>query len=270
MKLTLALILCSFVLSLATWGCMENPGPSTDSETHWALPPMALCESSEECEGSLQCLCGICTLECYGPETCGDIQGTVCIESWEQRDASCQSSTTVQALSFCMKPCEQDSTCGDQSSGTACNSGLCSPRHQPHDPGLDAGGPPSEEPSRIPELGTHNVYPFDVSYAPYFDASHARQDVQADIPELDAGPTTREDIDTDPGVVNACEADADCIIVQNACTCTCEVVRAGASPPPRDTSPDCSGRVPEPCAEDCAGYVVQCLENTCVIQANDQ
>jgi hypothetical protein len=225
----LALLIVFLVVCV---NCSE--GPSTDSETHWIVrPPLGLCEVNEECEAGYDCLCGFCTIRCVGHQDCGGIEGAVCVEQFEQEHPSCPTSVEVQSPALCMIPCSQDSTCGDRSQGLNCNHGHCSPPVR----GREEEGPVVDD--RLPAAPT--------------------------------GPEEGEPVPVDDPVTHprqSCEGDDECLILQNPCSCVCELSRDRTTSRPQDVQLACTGRGPtETCNESCDGWIAECVENLCVMRA---
>lgn len=90
------------------------------SNTNW----LEACDADRDCNGSLACRCGICTLDCSAPAACERLPGAVCVPpdgpaAW----TACQSSAPPLRAGICLPDCEPGS-CGN---GEACVSGACVP-----------------------------------------------------------------------------------------------------------------------------------------------
>ncbi len=111
-RATFACLLC---LLLAA--CSESHKPQASRETNW----LRLCQADPEC-GELQCICGICTLECTGSSECG--AGVRCLgDGTELVAGACGTPEMVPGL--CAPECDRGEDCGaDQD----CVSGSCVPR----------------------------------------------------------------------------------------------------------------------------------------------
>ncbi len=124
MKLLLTLAFATFA-SLVPCACGT---PATDSKTNWLVS----CSIDDDCDdGTLQCLCGICTSTCDSDDDCQ--QGNaICVDATE---ASFQVQCGGTGQSFCARECDDDADCGDTQE---CVLGACAEVETPTAPGCAA------------------------------------------------------------------------------------------------------------------------------------
>lgn len=105
----------------------------TGSETHW----LAACDSDAQCEGSLKCVCGTCTLPCSGKSECQSLGASATCASASAVAVVCAGST-APADGLCLNACTTQASC---SSGTSCVGGACVPNPSSRgDASTDADG----------------------------------------------------------------------------------------------------------------------------------
>ena len=117
----------------------------TDSESHW----LEACTTAAAC-GTLECLCGLCTLPCTPASTeCGPLGAeAVCLPP--------APACGVGALA-CTRSCERDEQCG--AAHLACLGGGCVAVASAGDAGLDFG----QLDAGLPDLGRPDVGPRDMT-----------------------------------------------------------------------------------------------------------
>ena len=110
-------------LSLLVLGaCDESSGPSTDSQTHW----LKQCVTTTDCGEGLECLCGMCTFECDGPDECSELAAAaICVNAAYISDV-CESAPE-SSDGICGLACQGDGDCHSAAPGTVCSDGTCLP-----------------------------------------------------------------------------------------------------------------------------------------------
>jgi hypothetical protein len=106
-------------LALALCACNAKTTPERDSQSHW----LDRCESSAECGGDAQCLCGVCSRPCSAQSECGGAAevearctelsaiGAECADQGENR--------------ICLPRCDGERGCDVFGAGLSCVSGVC-------------------------------------------------------------------------------------------------------------------------------------------------
>jgi hypothetical protein len=108
------------LFGVTTSGC-QGEEPEVGSQTNWLLD----CETSDDCAG-LECICGTCSLDCSGGNSCGSLASGSCIEA-DSAGAVALCDGQAAASDFCAVTCDD----GPCPSGTSCVAGVCSPDVSP-------------------------------------------------------------------------------------------------------------------------------------------
>lgn len=103
---------------LSTSACSGTSPPRTGSETNF----LAVC--TDECEGGLTCICGVCTHACSHTNQCASLgSGTECVAgSARTARAACAGE---DAATFCDRPCTTETDCDVLGAGFVCQEGYC-------------------------------------------------------------------------------------------------------------------------------------------------
>jgi hypothetical protein len=94
------------------------PEEGVMGNTNW----LASCESSDDCNGGTQCVCGVCTLECASDSECVALAGGVCDSSSGALESACGEAMPPEGL--CLPQCSDTAPCGD---GQRCVDNHCLP-----------------------------------------------------------------------------------------------------------------------------------------------
>src|SRR5688572_22249313 len=98
----LALIACG--LAAGSCGKASDSTPfQLDSNTNW----LKRCDADDQCDGSLRCYCGQCSLPCAGGDECSLLAGAECASSG---GAVCSDQPGAGGL--CVLGCSSDQDCG--------------------------------------------------------------------------------------------------------------------------------------------------------------
>src|SRR5262245_6840167 len=113
---TRRIVLISLVAGvLHQGGCDSSKG--TDSNTSWLRP----CASDVDCDGPLECLCGMCTRACASEAACTGFGGAAhCLEL---DGADARRACGTAPVSVCGMPCREPSECPTH--GSQCIAGAC-------------------------------------------------------------------------------------------------------------------------------------------------
>ncbi len=130
----------------AVVACMAAAHEPANSQTHW----LRSCVADEQC-GSLECLCGVCTMSCTANSTCGQFgDAASCAEA-----SGFEACAETSAAKICLPGCDED-TCG---AGSECVNDRCVPgargASDAQDGGMDAVA--GRDASGVPAGGMTNA-----------------------------------------------------------------------------------------------------------------
>lgn len=109
----------ALLAGLAAGSCgkaSDEPSLLLDSNTNW----LKRCDADDQCDGSLRCYCGQCSLPCAGGDECSLLAGAECASSG---GAVCSEQPGAGGL--CVLGCVSDQECGLD---FACTAGQCVPQ----------------------------------------------------------------------------------------------------------------------------------------------
>lgn len=96
-----------------------NKPQSIDSQTNW----LRGCRIDSQCDGSLSCVCGVCTKPCSEAAACATLKGTACVTSNDAAAVAQCNGAAPSAPGLCMPRCDDAGCPGDQ----MCVAGACTP-----------------------------------------------------------------------------------------------------------------------------------------------
>jgi len=115
----------SLVAFAACRGVGDEPsrGPILGGETHW----LNKCQTDDECEAGLVCICSVCTLACETSDACdtGERGGAFCATTTSDDLSATCGPSSAPSLGLCMASCVDDRACSDLGTPFACIDGIC-------------------------------------------------------------------------------------------------------------------------------------------------
>ena len=118
---------CGVAVALAACGTNTDTEDSTDSETHWQKQALEACRTSADCEGELECLCGVCSRGCDNqPDSCSTVpQAARCVAESDGLPTTCTDGWSLEQPGICVEECLVDADCKERDAKLNCEHGVC-------------------------------------------------------------------------------------------------------------------------------------------------